>query len=442
MIATLLRWMVCVGVFAPLAARAWVESWPSPAGADSGESSLHASADGTLWLTWCAPGPKEGERALWLASRPPGGPAWTTPRVVVSTPLLMENWADFPTLVRGTDGALTAQWFQRPEGDGKRGYEGWYSRSEDGGATWRAPAPLGHEFVALAPLSGGRTLAVWLESVRVPKDRRKPGDPSMRLQARMVGPDGATLKEWVVDPDTCTCCQNTVTVLPGDRVFVAYRGHRADEVRDNRYALFDGAEWAAPKTLHPDGWMIPACPVNGPAVDSVGESLAVVWYTAANGLARVQAKQSRDGGRTFGPAIPVDLGKPMGRVDLVMMPDGSSIVLWMEASTVDTVAGIYARRLFSDGRLSAPRLVAESSQARASGFPRAARIGADTVAISFTDTSGGGSRVRLCTVDAGALTAVAQVVGRRAPMVTRFWRERPRPFEGMEVCEAPAHALR
>ena len=61
----------------------------------------------------------------------------------------------------------------------------------------------------------------------------------MKLLSRLLAPDGATLGEWTVDPDVCTCCQNTVTVLPGDRVFAAYRGHTADEIRDNKFATFD-----------------------------------------------------------------------------------------------------------------------------------------------------------------------------------------------------------
>jgi len=195
-----------------------------------------------------------------------------------------------------------------------RGYDGWYSRSEDYGRTWRAPARLGHEFVALAPLSQGRTLAVWLESARVrdpnaaPRAKRDPAAkrdstppgtpyaPSMKLLARLLAPDGTALREWTVDPDVCTCCQNTAAVLPGDRVFVAYRGHTADEIRDNRYSLFDLAAgtWTAPATLRDDGWKIPACPVNGPAADARGSALAVAWFTAAGGTPRVHARYSPD----------------------------------------------------------------------------------------------------------------------------------------------------
>ncbi|HEY1107751.1 MAG TPA: sialidase family protein, partial [Opitutaceae bacterium] len=224
---------------APLAAQLRPVPVPSPAAADSQCSNLTAAPDGTLLLTWYGPGDRPGERALCCASLAPGAAAWSEPRTIASTPLLMENWADFASLVVGTDGALTAQWFQRASADA-RGYDGWYSRSDDGGRTWRAPARLGHEFVALAPLSQGRTLAVWLESARVrsaapaghdhaaprpARDPKAPYAPSMKLLARLLAPDGQSLGEWTVDPDVCTCCQNTAAVLPGDRVFIGYRGH-------------------------------------------------------------------------------------------------------------------------------------------------------------------------------------------------------------------------
>jgi uncharacterized GH25 family protein len=368
-------------------------------GPDSGESSLVTGPDGTVYLTWCAPGLQPGERALYLATLPAHANAWTPPRPVVSTPLLMENWADFASLAVGTDGTLWAQWFQHSAAVDAHGYDGWMARSRDGGLTWSDPSPLGHEFVSLAPLSGGRLLTVWLESARPPrapgaprppKVERKPGEPtppSMRLMSRLLHPNGSTAAEWIVDPDVCTCCQTTLTVLPGDRVFVAYRGRTPLEIRDHRRAIFDGTAWGPPATLHDDGWMIPACPVNGPAADTHGETLAVTWFTMANGIARVQAKQSRDGGLTFGPALPIDLGKPMGRLDLVSLPDQSSVLFWMEAKAEEGAAGIYARRLFPDGRISAAHLVADSSQARSSGFPRAAVRPNGRIVTSWTDST-------------------------------------------------------
>ncbi|MBL9210037.1 MAG: hypothetical protein JNL92_06190 [Opitutaceae bacterium] len=396
---------------------------PTPAATGSQCSNLTTGADGTVYLTWSEPGAVEGEKMLRLATLSPGAAAWSAPRTIVRTPLLMENWADFASLVVGTDGALTAQWFQRSAPDG-HGYEGWFARSSDRGATWSQPARLGHEFVALAPLSGGRTLAVWLESARqrdpnaVPRAKRDPKAPrpardpnapyapSMKLLARLLAPDGRSLGEWTVDPDVCTCCQNTVATLPGDRVFVAYRGHTADEIRDNRYALFADGRWSASQTLQDDGWKIAACPVNGPAADAHGESLAVAWFTAANGVAKVQARSSSDGGRTLGAAVRVDLGRPMGRIETVMLADRSAVFLWMETGTAENAAGIYARRLWPDGTLSAPRLVASSTQARTSGFPRAALRPDGRVVMSWTQTSPANS-VKTLAFDPAALPRAA-----------------------------------
>lgn len=410
-----------------------VHVYAPPAPEDSGESSLHAGPDGTTYLTFSAPSSTAGERALWLATLAPGAEAWSAPRPIVSTPRLMENWADFASLTVGTDGQLWAQWFQRREGEDAHGYDGWFARSRDGGATWTAPAPLGHEFVSLAPLGAGRVMAVWLESARVrdpnvarvkrdpnaPRpapDPDAPYAPSMRLKARLLAPDGATLQDWVVDPDVCTCCQTTLARLGGDRLVVAYRGHTRDEIRDNRIAFFNQHIWGPSRLLHADGWKIPACPVNGPAADALGESLAIAWFTAADGVARVQAKISRDGGIAFGPALALDLGRPIGRIDLVKLADDSSLVSWLEAKTEGNAAGLYVRRLFPDGTLSAPLLVAATSAVRASGFPRLAARPAEgdrlPVVVSWTDAvpadpanpkSAAATRVRVARIDAAAL---------------------------------------
>jgi hypothetical protein len=365
----------------------------SPAGPDTGESSLYTGPDGTTYLTWSGPSAREGERALRLSRLAPGSATWSEPTIIVSTPLLMENWADFATLTVATDGALWAQWFQRPDDAAQRGYDGWFARSADGGKTWSDPAPLGHEFVSLAPLPGGRVLAVWLQSIPRPRGPdgkplpRVPGEPSipsMRLDSCVLGPDGKVLREWTVDPDVCNCCQTSLTVLGDGRVVTTYRGHTPGEIRDNRFAVFANDSWGAPATIHDDGWLIPACPVNGPAIDARGDQFAVAWFTAAGGKGRVLARHSPDATANFGPVSLIDLGAPMGRLDLTMLEDRTAVVTWMEAQGEGKVAGIYARRLFTDGTMSPAVLIAESSQARTSGFPRIALRADNRIVMSWT----------------------------------------------------------
>ncbi|MFM9090605.1 MAG: hypothetical protein ACKOUK_02540 [Verrucomicrobiota bacterium] len=382
-------------------------------------ANLASAPDGTVHLTYYGPPPlgaAAGARTLWLTSLPAGATEWTPPRPIVTTPLLQENWADFASVVTGADGALTAQWFQRAAPDA-RGYDGWYSRSEDGGRSWRSPARLGHEFVALAPLAAGDTLAVWLEGAH-PHHAGGTGHPAaapkaahgggMRLLGRILAPDGTARRDWVLDPEVCDCCQNTAVALGDGRVFVAYRGRTRGEIRDNRYLIFDPAtaSWSRAATLREDGWVIPACPVNGPAADALGEVLAVAWFTAAGGQPRIHARHSADGARTLGEPQGIDVGQPMGRLDTVMLRDGSAVVTWLEAGSGGSEAGIYARRIFPGGGLSAPSLVAASSRARSSGFPRTARHGPDAVLVGWTQT-GEAPQVRLTSVPLTKLGRVA-----------------------------------
>lgn len=394
---------------------------------DSGESSLYRGPDGTLYLTWSGPGDRDGERALRLALLAPGAAKWSEPKTVVSTPLLMENWADFATCLVGTDGTIWAQWYQRPE-DGS-GYSGWFSRSKDGGVTWASPRPLGHEFVSFAPLGDGKVLAVWLESARrtqadmprvkrdpsaprPPKDPHAPYVPSMSLQSCLLDAEGTVLEKWVVDPDVCNCCQTTLALLSENRVLVSYRGHTRDEMRDNHVAHFDGRKWDPPAVLNDDGWKIAACPVNGPAADAKGDHTAVAWFTAAGGGAHVQAKLSSDGGKSFGPPLRLDLGRPIGRIDLVALDDGSFLASWLEARSAENSAGLYVRRIFPDGDLSAPHLVVATSAVRASGFARMVPRTGDELPVVITwtaveDTTSGSTKaltqVHTATIPAGSL---------------------------------------
>jgi len=66
-----------------------------------------------------------------------------------------------------------------------------------------------------------------------------------------------------------------------------------------------------------------------------------------------------------------------------------AIISWLEARTEKNSAGLYVRRLFPDGGLSAARLLTATSSIRASGFARlAARTDNNlSVVISWTETN-------------------------------------------------------
>jgi hypothetical protein len=404
-------------------------------------SSLAQATDGTTYLSWLEPA--GGERWALKFSRFDGTLGrWEAARTIASGADWFVNWADFPVLA--ADGErLTAVWYVNNAAAGGHGhhsetYHAVHSRSADGGATWSAPEPITREsdsveFVALQPLPDGRLLAAWLDG-----RARAAGVDRQTLHARVLGTPGP---DTLVDGFVCDCCQLSFVPAPGGGALLAYRGRTPDEIRDLQLARFDGQTWQRPATLHADGWKIAGCPVNGPAVDTRGERTAIAWFTAADGVARVQAKLSRDSGLTFGPALPIDLGRPIGRLDLVMLADGSAVVSWLEASTGQNAAGLYVRRLFADGHLSDPHLLVATSAVRASGFARmAARSGADLpIVISWTEAAPTDSKsptaTRVCTAEfSGAALARPGAVPDRPPANRPLAVVRAKQIEFLELC--------
>ena len=92
---------------------------------------------------------------------------------------------------------------------------------------------------------------------------------------------------------------------------------------------FDGKAWSAPTLVHADGWKMPACPVNGPALAAHGDAVVVAWYTAAGGTPSVQLARSDDAGAHFAAPVAVDRGEAVqGRV-AVALDAAQAWVLWV-----------------------------------------------------------------------------------------------------------------
>jgi hypothetical protein len=164
---------------------------------------------------------------------------------------------------------------------------------------------------------------------------------------------------------------------------VAYRDRDPDERRDTSIVREIGSAWQPPASLPADGWTIKACPTNGPAAAARGDRAVITWFTGAKGKPAVWAVQSADGGTTFGPPIQIDGGSPSGRVDAAVLPDGSSVVVWLEK--VDTKGEVRARRIDTAGIASATVKVAETSPGKTSGFPRVATAGDRQVLVAWTE---------------------------------------------------------
>ena len=305
----------------------------SPAGPGAGEPWLFLEPDGGVLMSWLEASAEGHELRFSVLA----ADAWGPVRTVVSRADLFVNWADFPSVIRLPDGSLVAHWLQRT-GPDTYTYGIRLARSTDGGQSWSAPitphtdgTQTEHGFASLFPGSAaGSVRAVWL-------DGRNYADPDadpafMTLRHAEIAADGSLTSEVELDPRTCDCCQ-TSTAVTESGIVVAYRGRTRDEIRDIRVVRSGEQGWSEPSVVHADGWVIPSCPVNGPAIAATGNLVAVAWFTAANDSPRVMLAFSKDGGERFGSPIQVagsgEIGRSLGRVDLALTPDGVALVSWL-----------------------------------------------------------------------------------------------------------------
>lgn len=385
---TLLAGALGSGRAAPAsAAESAVARLGTPAAPDSAEPNLSRMTDGSLLLSWTERRGDAGH-ALRFAIRPPRG-SWSAPREIASGTGWFVNWADFPSVLAHPDGSLVAHWLER-SGDQKYAYDVRLSRSTDAGRSWSRPvtphrdgSPSEHGFVSLLPW-GADAAVLWLDG----RELGKPGGATA-LRFTTLAADGSLGPESVLDTRVCDCCQ-TDAVRAGDAVLVAYRDRSDAEQRDISVVRWDGAAWSPPRPVSGDGWTIDGCPVNGPALAAEGSRVALAWFSAPRDEPRVRLAFSRDAGHSFGAPIEVDAEKPLGRVDVALLPGGDALVSWLGRSGESV--RVLARRVSEAGTLGAPLVVAESSAARASGFPRMQRSG-DEVVFAWTE-AGEPSRIK------------------------------------------------
>jgi hypothetical protein len=347
-----------------------------------------AAAGADLLLTWVEPSGSFATPVYQARFARFTGGRWSAPVTIAQGADLFANWADFPGAVAGPGGEILAHWLVKSG----ESYAAHLARSTDGGATWKPlgllqsdPAAGEHGFVSYAAEEGG-VRAFWLEG-------SEGGAMSLWSSRIASGPEGRIEPAERLDERVCDCCQ---TGAAGS--VVVYRDRSEREVRDISAIRRTAAGWSPPAAVHADGWEIPGCPVNGPAVASrgaAGKRLAVAWFTSAPPGPRVLAAFSADGGATFGPPVLVDGGHPVGRVDVKLDPLGAAVVSWVAPAGSGDHAAIWLRRVGADGKAGPPSEVPDTRTVRASGFPRMGLSGGtvDKILLAWVD-DGGPSRLR------------------------------------------------
>lgn len=317
-----------------LAAAATVSPWSLPAPAGAAQPNLSVAPGGDLLLSWIERRADGGHRLRFARST--GAAAWSPVRTIAEGDDWFVNWADFPALQALPDGSLWAHTLVK-NGEATYAYDVRLQVSRDGGQTWRAlgavhddGTPTEHGFATLWPQSKDEVGIAWLDGRRSAgghdgHDGHDGHGGAMTLRGARFGADGGKRGEAEIDAMTCDCCQ-TDSAVGARGVLLAYRDRAGGEIRDIRVTRHDGKAWTSPVRVHADQWVMPACPVNGPAIAARGDQAWVAWYTGAGAAPSVRLARSTDGGGSFGGMREVAVGEAQqGRVDLAADAGG----VWM-----------------------------------------------------------------------------------------------------------------
>lgn len=353
-----------------------------PAGEHALAPRLSQGDDGTVVLSWLERGPDEATLRFTTLD----GDRWGPGADVVSHDAMFVNWADLPSVQPLEGDAWVAHWLQK-SGPATYAYDVVMSFSADGGKTWGDPVrphddgtQSEHGFVSMYA-RGDAAALLWLDGR---KTVNEPGDDvsqtGMTLRTAVVSPDGAIESAQEIDGMVCDCCQTDVAVTSAGPIAV-YRDRSPAEIRDIYVTRFRDGRWEPGVPMADDGWEIAGCPVNGPAIDAVGDTVAVAWFTAAGGVTRVWAALSTNGGRTFGEPVEIASIRASGHVGVAVVDRHSAVVSWVESDNRGTHA-INLRGVTVGGRLGPPLVVGRSELRRI--YPQMIRSD-DLLVLAWTD---------------------------------------------------------
>ena len=352
-----------------------------PAGDNVIGPRLTSSSDGKTVLSWM----RRDEQGATLRFSTLDRDKWQPATDVVADSNMFVNWADLPS-VQALGGHWVAHWLSKSAA-ATYAYDVLLSFSSDGGLSWSEPVrphtdgtPTEHGFVSIRP-QGDAAALLWLDGRKtVDAATDNPADNSMTLRAATVAPDGTLADEQLVDEMVCDCCQTDVAVSSRGPLAV-YRDRSVDEIRDIYLARFDKGRWQAGAAIADDGWRIPGCPVNGPAIDADGDLVVIAWFSAANDRTVVRAIMSSNGGRSFKKPLEIASERVSGHVGVAIIDGKSAAVSWVESDNRDTNA-INIRAITTTGNLGPVHTVGRTDLRQI--YPQIVRSG-DKLILVWTD---------------------------------------------------------
>jgi len=187
--------------------------------------------------------------------------------------------------------------------------------------------------------------------------------------ATASGQETTTLANSLVSHAVCSCCRTAVSLSPEGLPVVLMRMVFNDGARDHALLRKNiKGEWAKPKQISDDHWVIDACPEHGPAlvVDKQGKS-HLTWFSLGNKRQGIFYAQTDDYGET--------VSEPMALGDLEFLPSHPDVIVehqrvvlaWTEFNGKQT--SIYIQQSLDEGHTwQTPKQVFATSSS--SGYPK------------------------------------------------------------------------
>ena len=317
---------------------------------DAAEPVVAAGPNGTAYVAWVEHRAHK-ESDVFVAQLDREGRATGAPVRVNAKAGEATAWrGDPPTLAVAADATVYIGWTARAGMEG-HATDLYLSTSRDGGRTFAPPVKVNDDSVpgvhgmhSLAVASDGRIHLAWLDERNLVAptavEQNGAGQKKMEHMERnrevftSFSADGGRSfsPNRRLASEACPCCKTSLAVGAGGRVYVGWRQVLPGEFRHISIASSpDGGEtFAQPVIVSDDQWVIPGCPVSGPALAVTSDgALSVLWFTAGErGTTGLYWAESRDNARTFSERKLFAGGQAFGTPLLVASGESKPFVVW------------------------------------------------------------------------------------------------------------------